>query len=118
MEPPSSRINKYTHFHALETCYLKTFIFCLCYSQDQDDITILVEDNGIGIAKSDQHKLFQTFSQTDMSITRKFGGTGLGLSISYGIITDMGGTMTFANTSRGACFIIALPVAEALDRAA
>jgi signal transduction histidine kinase len=56
-----------------------------------NNVTLTVEDNGIGIKPEKAGKLFQKFYQIDTGATRRHGGTGLGLVICRGIVEAHGG---------------------------
>jgi two-component system, sensor histidine kinase len=64
-----------------------------------------VRDTGCGIPQTAQSRMFEQFSQADVSTTRKHGGTGLGLAISRRIIEMLGGTIGFqSEENKGAHF--------------
>lgn len=60
-------------------------------SADAERIRFAVHDTGVGISSDAQSKLFQSFSQVDMSTTRRNVGTGLGLAISLRMAQMLGG---------------------------
>ncbi len=72
---------------------------------DKIELFFMVKDTGIGIDEKDKEKLFQSFSQVDASISRKYGGTGLGLNICKQLVELMGGKIGVeSEKNRGSIF--------------
>ena len=72
-------------------------------------VEFTVKDTGIGISKQQLGRIFENFSQADISIARKYGGTGLGLAISKKLIEQQGGTIAVESIlGQGSSFRVAL----------
>jgi signal transduction histidine kinase len=52
-----------------------------------------ISDTGIGIPNDKLQTIFESFSQADASVTRKYGGTGLGLTIVKQLVELQGGSI-------------------------
>lgn len=91
---------KYTHF------------IHITYTLNKDTIQICVEDNGIGIARENQQKIFNTFVQIqDETLKAKPKGSGLGLSIVSKIIQRHKGSIAVESTlKKHSKFFITLPI--------
>jgi len=63
-------------------------------SGNPGEIAFAISDTGIGIQPDKMEAIFDSFTQADPSITRKYGGTGLGLEISRRLVECMGGSLT------------------------
>jgi two-component system, NtrC family, sensor kinase len=73
-----------------------------------DEVTVSIEDTGVGIAHEHQAKIFEPFYTTK----QPGRGTGLGLSICYGIVEGHRGRIEVDSTpGRGSTFTVYLPVA-------
>jgi signal transduction histidine kinase len=77
--------------------------------KDADDHALVMtfSDNGPGIPKEIEHRLFQSFVTSG-----KKGGTGLGLAIVKKIVEEHGGEISVHSTSKGATFKLRLPQNE------
>lgn len=76
-----------------------------------------VADNGIGIAKSDQARIFQPFTQADSPLSRKYEGTGLGLPLTKSLVELHDGELKLkSEEGKGTTITIVLPKARVVVR--
>jgi len=80
-------------------------------SVDEPDAVLLeVEDNGIGIPKSEQNKIFEPFYRSDERLRSQAAGAGLGLAIVRALVTAHGGTIeAWDGSETGTVMVVRLP---------
>lgn len=77
----------------------------VCSNYD-NEVSIEVTDTGVGISPDKQEQVFDSFTQEDSSVSRKFGGTGLGLTISKKIAKLLRGDISLkSEIGTGSSFI-------------
>lgn len=79
-----------------------------------DKVVIRVRDSGIGIADSDQTKIFERFYRVDKARSRELGGAGIGLAIAEWIVQQHRGSIAVQSSiGKGSTFLIELPLLPA-----
>ena len=71
---------------------------CICLTENEESVFISVKDNGVGIPKEDQSRVFERFYRVDKSHSKEIGGTGLGLSIVKHGVSFLGGEVELEST--------------------
>jgi hypothetical protein len=78
-----------------------------------NDLYLVVTDDGIGISEEDQKILYNAFVQLDWSLNRKFEGSGLGLSIVKKFVEVQGGSISLeSKPGEGSTFKVILPLSS------
>jgi len=77
------------------------------------EVTFFVKDNGEGIPKDKQEKLFKKYGQVKSDAKRKFGGTGLGLAVSQELVNGMSGRIWLeSEEGKGTTLFFTIPKAD------
>ncbi|MBL0744323.1 PAS domain-containing hybrid sensor histidine kinase/response regulator [Chryseolinea lacunae] len=98
---------KFTHNGSIKViCSLEREQKNMCW------VRLEVIDTGVGIPDEKLNTIFESFSQADASVTRKYGGTGLGLTIVKQLVELQNGSITVKSKEHvGSAFIVLVPYA-------
>ena len=106
------------HIEQVEAKDINTALFCpkpetkSTQKLEGEYLKVTVEDNGVGIAEEDLHKVFDKFQQIESSLSREVGGTGLGLAISKQLVDAHRGEIWVESIlNKGSRFCVLFPAA-------
>lgn len=80
-------------------------------SKKVPNVIISVKDNGIGIPKENQYRIFDKFFRAENAVKTETEGTGLGLYIAKTVVESSGGKIWFSSDKKGTEFAFSLPLA-------
>jgi signal transduction histidine kinase len=81
-------------------------------------VEFTVTDTGVGMTFEQTQKIFDAFTQADVTTTRKYGGTGLGLALVSRFCELMKGSVSVeSRTGEGSTFTVRLPIDAAAELA-
>ncbi len=80
--------------------------------RDENEVKIIVKDDGIGIPPESLDRIFERFYRVDKSRSKELGGTGLGLSIVKHAALYHGGKVSVDSSDKGSTFTVILPFNE------
>ena len=84
----------------------------------QGTLVVHIEDTGVGIPPEKSSTIFESFTQADASITRRFGGTGLGLTLCKQMVELLEGRIWFeSEVGKGSVFSFEIPIKVIAERA-
>ena len=90
---------------------VKLVVDCLTFTNKKAVVRFSVIDSGIGISPENINRIFNPFSQEEVSTFRNYGGTGLGLSICKSLINTMGGEIDVTSQKgEGSTFSFTIPM--------
>lgn len=90
--------------------FTKNGTVSLTVRSENNGVSFVVSDTGIGIKEAELERLFEAFTQSEENSTRTYGGTGLGLAITRRLCDIMGGKITVdSEVGKGSTFTLWLP---------
>ncbi|MEI7816041.1 MAG: HAMP domain-containing sensor histidine kinase [Desulfuromonadales bacterium] len=102
--------------NAIEFSEKNTSVEVMFSAVENGDLSIAVQDHGVGIALEDQQRVFDRFVQLDTGTTRSHPGHGLGLSITKALVELMqGGISLVSSPGEGTLFTVTIPPCTRLD---